>query len=284
MSIELRHSRLDAGDCTLHVVEAGDPHGRPYLFLHGWPESWRTWKDVLILAGSEARAIAIDLPGIGGSTGPTDGSKRQLAATVHELVSTLELSDLTLVGHDIGGMVTYAYLREYADIARAVIMDTAVPGVEPWSQVLANPYIWHFGFHAVRGLPETLVRDNQAEYFGYFYDVLSAEPDRITAEARGDQVDAYRTDAAMSAGFDFYRAFTQDAQDNAESSQAAPIHTPLLYLRAERGGGDVEAYSDGFTAAGITHLRTAVVPDTGHFMQEETPTETWRVISGFADS
>jgi pimeloyl-ACP methyl ester carboxylesterase len=52
----------------------------------------------------------MDLPGVGESRGdPTDGSKRQLAETVHRLVATLGLRDLTLVGHDAGGMVAYAY-------------------------------------------------------------------------------------------------------------------------------------------------------------------------------
>jgi pimeloyl-ACP methyl ester carboxylesterase len=42
---------------------------------------------------------------------------------VHELGGSLVLTGLTLVGHDIGGMVTYAYLREYSDLSRAVILD-----------------------------------------------------------------------------------------------------------------------------------------------------------------
>ncbi len=130
-------------------------------------------------AAGTARVIAIDLPGIGESTGAVDGgSKRLIARAVHELVRTLGLTDFTLVGHDAGGMVAYSYLRQYSDVARVVIMNTVIPGVDPWSEVLRNPYIWHFGLHAVPDLPEILVQGRQAEYFGYFYDVLSPAPEK----------------------------------------------------------------------------------------------------------
>src|SRR5215211_2522042 len=99
-------------DALLHVVEAGDPGGVPFLFLHGWPESWQSWRQVMAVAARPARPVAIDLPGIGESSGAaTDGSKRQLAAVVHELIATLGLRDVTLVGQDVGGMVAYPYLR-----------------------------------------------------------------------------------------------------------------------------------------------------------------------------
>src|SRR6202000_3282971 len=107
---------------------------------------------------------------------------------------------LTLVGHDVGGMVAYAYLRQYADAARIVIMDTVIPGVDPWSEVLANPYLWHFALHSIPVLPETLVQGRQADYFGFFYDVLSADPSRITPQARAEDVAAYRSDAPPAAG------------------------------------------------------------------------------------
>ena len=57
------------------MVEAGDPLATPVLFLHGWPEDWSAWTAVMKLAARHVRAVAIDLPGIGGSTGDaTDGS------------------------------------------------------------------------------------------------------------------------------------------------------------------------------------------------------------------
>jgi pimeloyl-ACP methyl ester carboxylesterase len=59
------------------------------------------------LAASSAHTIAIDLPGIGESTDAvTDGSKRQLAEIVNALVSALELKNITLVGQDVGGLIT----------------------------------------------------------------------------------------------------------------------------------------------------------------------------------
>ncbi len=180
-----RHRQVTVVGSSLHVVETGDPEGAPFLFLHGWPESWHSWRQIMALASRQVRAIAIDLPGIGESTGdPTDGSKRQLATAVHGLVEAMGLRNLTLVGQDVGGMVTYAYLRMFSDLRRAVIMDVVIPGIDPWEQVLRNPYLWHFAFHSIPELPERLVQGHQGEYFDYFYDAISADPSKITGEAR----------------------------------------------------------------------------------------------------
>lgn len=280
---EFRHSTVTVGGSALHVVEAGDPGGTPVLFLHGWPESWWSWRDVMRCAGPGVRAVAVDLPGVGESTGDaTDGSKRRLAAVMHGLVGALGLRDVTVVGQDAGGMIAYAYLREYEDVARVVIMDVVIPGVDPWDAVLRNPYIWHFGLHAVPALPERLVQGRQDDYFAYFYDVLSHDPTRITAEARAVYAAAYASDGALTAGFDWYRTFHRDVVDNQRYAAGPPVHTPLLYLRGEHERGDIDAYVRGFRAVGVTQVEHALVPGAGHFTQEEAPDEVWRLIAGFA--
>ncbi|MEW9547319.1 alpha/beta fold hydrolase [Nonomuraea sp. NPDC050783] len=290
MSFEPRHRHLPIGGQSLHVVETGAPDGRPYLLLHGWPESWRGWEGVMRAADPDARLIAIDLPGIGGSTGPaTGGAKRRLAEVVHELVRHLGLTGATLVGHDAGGMIAYAYLRHHAGadaagVAGVVIMNTVIPGVAPWDEVLANPSIWHFGLHAVPALPETLVEGRQPEYFAYFYDALSVDAARITPELRAAHAAAYAGRAALTAGFDLYRAFGRDARDNAAAAEAGPAGTPVLYLRGEGEHGDLAAYARGFREAGVGNLETALVPGAGHFAPEEAPARVWSLISGFAGS
>ncbi|HEV7652307.1 MAG TPA: alpha/beta hydrolase [Actinophytocola sp.] len=275
-----RHRQITLGATELHVVEAGEDAAPPILFLHGWPESWLAWRDVMTLAAGSARAVAVDMPGVGGSTGdPTDGTKRALAGVVRDLVTELDLADVTLVGQDVGGMITYAYLCAYPDLARAVIMDVVIPGLDPWEQVLANPYLWHFAFHAIPELPETLVDGHQRAYFDYYYDILSADPATITEEARDEYAAAYASRAALTTGFSWYRAFPRDAKDNAS---AKPADIPLLYLRGEHERGDLAAYEGGFRAAGLTDVRCARIPGAGHFAQEESPGETWRAIAGFA--
>lgn len=278
MSNEPRHSQVSLGNGSVHVAEMGDPHAPACLFLHGWPESWRAWLDVLGLASARFRAVAIDLPGIGGSTGG-GGSKRELAATVRDLITAIGLTEVTLVGHDAGGMVAYACLRHCPGLARVVVLNTVIPGVAPWDEVVANPRIWHFGLHSVPVLPETLVRGREAAYFDYFYDILSADPSRITPEARAAHVDAYRTERALTAGFDLYRAFGQDAEDNSDVSR---VDTPLRYLRGDREHGDIDAYAAGFRAAGIANLTTGIVPGAGHFAPEEAPEAAWNQIDEFS--
>ena len=276
-----RHSQVEVGQSSVHVVEEGDPQGAPVLFLHGWPESWFSWRAVMELASKKYRAIAVDLPGIGGSTGDaTDGTKAKLAETVHELISKMELKDVTLVGQDVGGMVVYAYLRAYDDLAAAVIMDVVIPGLDPWEEVLRNPYIWHFALHNVPKLPERLVQGSQRIYFDYFYDILTKDRSSITPEARAIYVHAYERESALTAGFNWYRAFSADAKANRESSGVI-VKTPLLYLRGEHESGDIDRYLRAFHEAGVRDVRKGIVHGSGHFTQEESPEETWTLISTF---
>src|SRR3984957_6003838 len=165
---QLRHEQVTVDGASIHAVTAG-PAGAPaLLLLHGWPESWATWRELIPLAARSHRVVAIDLPGVGGSSGGAPGAKAAIARAVHGLAGALELVDITLVGHDIGGMVTYAYLREFTDLARAVIMDVPIPGVDPWDDFVRAPFLWHFALHAVPRLPELLVPGREADYLGYF--------------------------------------------------------------------------------------------------------------------
>jgi pimeloyl-ACP methyl ester carboxylesterase len=267
----------------LHVVEAGDPEAALFLFLHGWPEYWYSWRHIMTIASSQVRALAIDLPGVGESTGdPTNGSKRQLAGVVRGLVEAMELSDLTLVGQDVGGMVTYAYLRMFPDLGRAVIMDVVIPGIDPWEEVLRNPYLWHFAIHSIPELPEKLVKGHQSAYFDYFYDAISADSSKVTAEAREVYAQAYATDGALTAGFNWYRTFPQDAEANRDTNDQRPLATELLYLRGEKEGGQINDYVEGFRSSGMTHVEHGLVPNAGHFTQEEAPEDTWRLIADFS--
>lgn len=71
-------------------------------------------------------------------------------------------------------------------------MNTVIPGVAPWSRLVAEPRIWHFAFHSIPQLPELLVSGRERAYFDYFYDLLAGD------KACADEQDPKRLDAPTS--------------------------------------------------------------------------------------
>ena len=282
-SAAIRHRLLDVEGGTIHVAEAGDAWRPAILCLHGWPESWCAFEALMDELQHDAHVLAIDLPGIGDSTvQPAPGDKRTLAACVRNVIAALELHEVTLVGHDIGGMVAYAFLRRFPDaVARAVIMDTAIPGVAPWDEVVRNPHIWHFAFHAVPDLPETLVAGHEADYFAFFQRALSARPDDAATRARR-HAQAYARASALHAGFQWYRAFERDACDN-RADHGQRIGTPVLYLRGEQEKGiALDDYAEGLRASGLVDVRGGLIAASGHFAPEEQPRAVADALRAFA--
>lgn len=166
----LRHRAVEAEGLSIHVVEAGSPDLPAVVLLHGWPESAVAFERVMVPLSATAHVVALDLPGIGDSVAPAaSNDKRTLAKYVRAAIASLGLNDVTLVGHDVGGMIVYAFLHAYAgELRRAAILNVVIPGVDPWCDVIRNPQIWHFAFHAIPELPEMLVSGREAKYFAFF--------------------------------------------------------------------------------------------------------------------
>jgi len=278
---ELTHQAVAVNGGMLHIVQAGMEHSESVVFVHGWPEDWTEWQGIIPMASQRYRVVALDLPGVGGSRGTqSHGDKAEIAATIHQAIQSLGLHHYTIVGHDAGAMVSYAYLRQFAAELRAcVLISSVIPGVEPWSKVLANPYIWHFAFHSTPELPEMLVMGKQRPYFDHFFDILTKNPAAIDAAARERYAAAYASPDALRAGFDWYRAFRKDAERNAQL--VTRIDTPVLYLRSEHESGTMDDYLSGFSAVGLTSVRPGRIPGSGHFTPDENPAAVWAEIANF---
>lgn len=251
MNLEaFQHQTVLAEGTAIHVVEAGSPLNPAILFLHGYPENWLAFEEMMNLLKGKYRVLG--------------------------------LGKVTLVGHDVGGMITYAMIRHFAErLTSAVILGTAIPGVEPWEEVKRNPYIWHFAFYSVPRLPEILAAGRLRPLFDYFYDTLSHRKGAIGNEKRDPYVRGYEDPASLSTGFDWYRAFPLDEKDN---SVGSPVNVPLLYIRGDKDYGRMEDYSKGLKKNGIKNLTTLVVRDSGHFVPEEQPEAVARGIEDFVNS
>ena len=116
---------------TLHYMRGGE--GPTVLLIHGFPQDWYEWRDVMPRLVDRYSVVAVDLRGVGGSAAPDTGYDAATMATdVAELVDGLGVGPVHVVGHDIGGWVAYALARLRPDVARSmIIMETLLPGIEP---------------------------------------------------------------------------------------------------------------------------------------------------------
>jgi len=278
----LAHRTVEAGGVSLHALEAGGGAGGSIVLLHGWPQDASSFARVVEDLGRDGHVLAFDLPDIAGSRGaPADWDKRTLAKIVRDAVRSLGLEAVTLVGHDAGGMVVYAYLRAFpGELARAAILNVAIPGVEPWDEVRRNPQIWHWGFHAVPELPELLVSGHEARYFDFFFDAI-AGPQGVPAAARAQHVEAYLRPEALHAGFELYRSFPRDEAFN-RRFDGQPLETPVLYVRGDHEYGQIETYLAGLRRAGVRNLTGETLDDCGHFSPQEQPAALAAALRRFA--
>src|SRR6059036_3263016 len=121
----------------LRYEEAGS--GKPLVCIPGWSQTAAQFKDQVSGLGDRYRVIAVDMRGHGESDKPDHGyTIQRLAKDVHDLLVTLNLSDVTLMGHSMGCSVIWSYWELWGAerLAKLVLIDqmpmiTADPAWSP---------------------------------------------------------------------------------------------------------------------------------------------------------
>ena len=191
------------------------------------------------------------------------------AQDIHGLAASLGLKRATIVGHDIGLMVAYAYTAQYpAEVDRIVLMDAFLPGVGDWKSVWLLRDLWHFHFYGAT--PLKLVAGRERIYFEHFWNDFAADPKHSVPESdRRFYASAYAQPGAMRAGFEVFRPFEQDAKDFAEFQQTK-LTMPMLVLAGEKASGQFLIEQGRLVA---TDVRGTVIKGSGHWLMEEAPQE-----------
>ena len=124
-----QHSYSRVAGLRLHYVIGG--RGPTVVLLAGFPQSWYAWKRVMSILAESHTVIAIDLPGQGDSDKPLAGYEtKNLAETVHGLITDLQVGHYFLAGHDVGAWVAFPYANMYgSEVTKLVLLDAGIPGV-----------------------------------------------------------------------------------------------------------------------------------------------------------
>jgi pimeloyl-ACP methyl ester carboxylesterase len=268
----------------LHYVVEGDGP-RTVGLLHGFPQTWWQWRRVIPeLLAAGFRVIAPDYRGAGHSWRPAGGyDKATVARDVQRLLRDhlgVE-GPIALVGHDIGLMVAYAYAQAYRDeLSHLVVVDAPLPGTDVFDRLRSDPRVWHFAFHGARDVAEMLVAGKERQYLQTFFGARCFDPSAIDDADLDVYVSAYSAPGAMRAGFELYRAFDQDAEDNrAALAGNGKLTVPVLAVGGEIStSGPLVEEMMREVAEDVTGVR---VPRTAHWVPEENPDGFVRAVLDF---
>ncbi|MES2294702.1 MAG: alpha/beta hydrolase [Pseudomonadota bacterium] len=261
---------------TLHVRVGGS--GPAVLLLHGFGDTGDMWAPVAAKLIPGHTVIVPDLRGMGLSAHPDTGyTKKNEALDIAGVLDALHVQKADLVTHDIGNMVGFALAAQFpARITKWVVIDAPLPGVGNWAAQLSNPKTWHFNFHGPD--EERLVAGRERIFLDRFYNELSAHPERIDEATRAHYAALYARPHAMHDALEQFAAFTQDGVDNRAFLAKGKLTMPVLALGGEKSYGSGMAAEIGAVASNV---KGGVIPESGHWVMEENPGATIKLVTDF---
>ncbi|HVD35980.1 MAG TPA: alpha/beta hydrolase, partial [Nitrososphaeraceae archaeon] len=278
-NITFTHRTASVNGIQLHYVIAG--HGDPVVLLHGWPETWYEWHLVMPALAKNHTVIAPDLRGLGDSSKPLTGyDGKTVAEDIHQLVTQLGFKTIFLVGHDIGTQVAYSFAATHpTEVKKLVVMELTIPGFAPAGRMPS----WWAIFHQTPDVPEALVQGKELIYLSWFFHNLAFNPAAVTPDIN-EYVTHYSAPGGMRAGFEYYRAFPQDAIQNMNYSKTN-LTMPVLAL----GAGYIPTFGGNITMPTVIYgmkllaqnVTGITVPNSGHWIPEEQPVFLVKLLNNF---
>ena len=253
----------------MHYIQAGT--GEPLVLLHGFPETSYAWRKLIPLLAKHYRVIAPDLRGCGDTDRPQAGyDKRTVAADVYALTQQMGFASISMVGHDVGMMVAYAYASAYRNsVAKLVLMEAALPGLglEEMFDATKEPRMWHLPlFEAPNGLAEALISGRELLFVEHFMRQQACQPQALDdcLEEYGKRLGA---PGSLRGGIEYFRAHKLDAEHNREYAKNR-LSMPVLTVGGRASFGERLAPQ---IRPLVENMVSEMIEDCGHYLAEEQP-------------
>ncbi|MGH9761845.1 MAG: alpha/beta fold hydrolase [Blastocatellia bacterium] len=281
-SPELKDNYATVNGVKLHYVTAGK--GKLIMFLHGFPEFWYEWKNQLADFGKDYLAVAPDMRGYNLSEKPEGVDQYRipnLIEDVRALAEHLGYKKFTLVGHDWGGVVAWAFGIAHPEcLDKLIIINAPHPGVfqrelqsNP-AQQKASAYMLMF-----RGpQAEQLLSAND---YGALVGVVLGQGLKegfFTEADKKAYIEAWSQPGALTGGLNYYRAShvgppaegQKDPENFTSGLPSLDVKVPTLVIWGEKDTALLTGNLDGLDKY-VPHLTIKRIPDGTHWVIHEKP-------------
>jgi haloacetate dehalogenase len=267
--------------------------GPPLLLLHGFSETHVMWHRVAPQLADRFTLIIADLPGYGWSDMPESDAehlpytKRAMARTIVEAMEELGHVHFALAGHDRGGRVSYRLALDHAGrLSKLAVLDI-LPTYNYWERInrIYALKIYHWTFLAQpHPLPETLITAS-SDFFlrtKMASQTKSKTLDAIDPRALEHYLAPFRDPSRVHAMCEDYRAgaYADYEIDKADFEAGKKITIPMLALWGDAGIARAAATPLDVWKNWATNVAGSPV-DSGHFLTEENPGETAKLLREF---
>jgi pimeloyl-ACP methyl ester carboxylesterase len=268
---------------TLNVATAGEPGAPPLIFLHGFPESHRTWRHQIAEFAKDHFVVAPDQRGFGASDQPEGVENYTPDKPVADLIALADhfgIDRFTLIGHDWGGAIAWmAALQRPDRVARLVIVNAPHPLVfqksliDDPAQRAASQYITAF---RSPGIEAHIAKMGVEAFFDTSF-AKHADP-ALLAEEKPHYLADWSRPGAMTAMLNWYRAsaIAVPAMDEDAAMPAfvnapfPPVQPPTLVIWGMQDKALLPVQLDGLDAY-VPDLTITRIDEAGHFVPWERP-------------
>jgi pimeloyl-ACP methyl ester carboxylesterase len=274
------HHHAEVNGTKLHYVAAGS-EGSPVLLVHGFPETWWTFRKLIPLLSRSHRVFAVDLRGFGDSENSAGSyDSKASAEDLHQLIETLDLGPVHLTGQDISGATVFRLAATHPDnVLSFTAIEMGLPGfgLEMLADV-THGGSWHIGVLAAPNIPEMLLTGREREFLGQFaFPAMSATPGAITKADIDEFVRTYSRPNGWRGAIGLYQSMLQEGEDIVALVAAGKLSMPVMAIGA--GGGQ-------FTFATMTQVaadpvRSISLEGVGHYAALEAPKQLAEALVDF---
>ena len=315
---EITHRSVTTNGVRLHLAECGT--GPIALMVHGFPESWYSWRYQLpALAAAGYRAIACDVRGYGRSSKPTRVSDYRMLQKVGDIVGLVDAlggEPITLIGHDWGAPIVWNSALLRPDLFRGVAglsvpyaPPSARSGMQPTKAMqigAVNDEFYINYFQQVGRAEQEIERDVRQWLLGFYWcgsgDIVDGPnisridngktmrdkfqyPDPMPAWLTDADLDVYTTEFEYSGFFgplNRYRCVDQDWEDLAAYA-GQPIRIPALFIGGSKDGPTIWGAQaiEQFSTTLPRLTRSEILDGSGHWIQQERHERTNELLIEF---
>jgi pimeloyl-ACP methyl ester carboxylesterase len=275
-SVALEHRYIDlGGGVTIHVADAGPPEGPPVMLVHGFPENWWEWHELIgPLAADGYRVLCPDLRGAGWSSAPRSRyTKAEKAEDLAAVLDRLGVGPVKLVAHDWGGPTAFIMmLRHPEKVSGFFGINTVAPFVKFGLGSVRN--LWRLWYQIPISLPvigPRLLRDPNSRYLKILGPWVGGGFS-IPEDSARLYVECMQQPGHAEAGSRWYRSYqTGEMLQWVRGEYAdARVDVPVRWLTGTQDPVITADLTDGY-ADHISDFEVELVDGVGHWIVAQRP-------------